>query len=179
MTLSPPPSTVLPVARACKLCQSRKVKCDREEPCGNCSKARMECLYIAPNPPKRRKRKAQDHDLLAKVQRYESILKCHGIALEESPGDEDVQEAVEPHTLSGIMPDSYRSDQTPRSEEFQQSQSSSRKIGKLIPEENGVRYVEKYATSHLIDWKQLTTEVMTGRDLAQRLERYVLCCYHR
>ncbi|CAG8025585.1 unnamed protein product [Penicillium olsonii] len=39
---------------SCVVCHKRKVKCDRQEPCSNCAKANVECVYRA--PPPRRKR---------------------------------------------------------------------------------------------------------------------------
>ncbi|KAJ5357487.1 hypothetical protein N7541_004645 [Penicillium brevicompactum] len=39
---------------SCVVCHKRKVKCDRKEPCSNCAKASVECVYRA--PPPRRKR---------------------------------------------------------------------------------------------------------------------------
>lgn len=40
---------------SCVVCHNRKVKCDRQEPCSNCAKAKVECVYRPP-PPRRRKR---------------------------------------------------------------------------------------------------------------------------
>ncbi|KAI2606608.1 hypothetical protein GGR54DRAFT_414278 [Hypoxylon sp. NC1633] len=84
---------------SCLQCKHRKVRCDRADPCANCSKAGAECIYRAPPPPRRRKRVHQDRStgrttavnneigndvtereraLLAKVRRYESLLKDLG-----------------------------------------------------------------------------------------------------
>ncbi|KAJ5153056.1 uncharacterized protein N7482_009534 [Penicillium canariense] len=41
---------------SCVVCHKRKVKCDRNEPCSNCAKASVECIYRPPPPPRRRKR---------------------------------------------------------------------------------------------------------------------------
>lgn len=41
---------------SCVVCHKRKVKCDRLEPCSNCEKASVECIYRPPPPPRRRKR---------------------------------------------------------------------------------------------------------------------------
>lgn len=45
-----------PKPYSCVVCHNRKVKCDRKEPCSNCIKASVECLYRPPPPPRRRKR---------------------------------------------------------------------------------------------------------------------------
>lgn len=41
---------------SCVVCHNRKVKCDRNEPCSNCAKANVDCIYRPPPPPRRRKR---------------------------------------------------------------------------------------------------------------------------
>ncbi|KAJ5538102.1 hypothetical protein N7494_007581 [Penicillium frequentans] len=45
-----------PKPYSCVVCHNRKVKCDRKEPCSNCAKANVECLYRPPPRPRRRKR---------------------------------------------------------------------------------------------------------------------------
>lgn len=60
----------------CFNCQARvrkKVKCDRTVPtCSSCSKARLQCVYQAP-PPRKRKR-SQFEDMHERLARYERIL---------------------------------------------------------------------------------------------------------
>jgi hypothetical protein len=68
---------------ACKTCHRRKVKCDREQPCGNCSTSGALCEYQAPPKP-RRKRKASDGELVAKIQKYEEHLKKIGVKVDSS-----------------------------------------------------------------------------------------------
>jgi hypothetical protein len=69
---------------SCVLCQQRKVKCDKQKPtCGNCIKARAECVPSAPTLPRRRKRKIVETDLVARLRRYEQLLKTHGIKVDE------------------------------------------------------------------------------------------------
>src|SRR5215469_6691313 len=75
---------------------------DSQQTCSTCRKGNIECVYLAPAPPRRRKR-ADDKTLLAKLRRYEEHLKRAGIAIEkstsESPTDasamEDVHESAE------------------------------------------------------------------------------------
>ena len=82
---------------SCQACHKRKVRCDRKLPCATCQKGGVECIYLAPPPPRRRKR-VGDKDLLAKLKRYEDHLKRAGIAIEdeapESPSDGDTMEDV-------------------------------------------------------------------------------------
>jgi hypothetical protein len=67
----------------CSLCARRKVKCDKEEPCSNCLKAGVQCLYQDPVPPRSRKRPA-DEELLARLALYEELMRKHGIDFVQS-----------------------------------------------------------------------------------------------
>lgn len=69
-------------AFACTRCQLRKVKCDRADTCANCVKGKNDCVYVAPPPSQRRKRKAPvEAELLDKLEHYEKLLKSRGIDL--------------------------------------------------------------------------------------------------
>ncbi|KAF5006010.1 hypothetical protein FDECE_7584 [Fusarium decemcellulare] len=63
---------------ACSICARRKVKCDKRDPCSNCSKAQSQCSYETPPPPRPRKR-AVDDDLLARLSQYEDLMRKHNI----------------------------------------------------------------------------------------------------
>ncbi len=67
---------------ACVLCQQRKVKCDRTVPCSACTKSRVECVYRDLAPPRRRKRRTPEDLLIAKVKRYEELLKNAGVKVD-------------------------------------------------------------------------------------------------
>ncbi|PYH47846.1 Zn(II)2Cys6 transcription factor [Aspergillus saccharolyticus JOP 1030-1] len=45
---------------SCVVCNRRKVKCDRQNPCSACTKNGVECIYRAHLPPRRRKRQRSD-----------------------------------------------------------------------------------------------------------------------
>jgi hypothetical protein len=62
----------------CVLCQQRKVKCDRNDPCANCVKARVECVSPTTLPPKRRKKRFPEAELLARLRKYEDHLRSYG-----------------------------------------------------------------------------------------------------
>lgn len=67
----------LPKVLACMLCQRRKVKCDRQVPCQNCSKAGEEC--IPTTLARLRRRRLPERDLLEHIRRCETLLRDHGI----------------------------------------------------------------------------------------------------
>ena len=67
---------------SCVLCQQRKVRCDKNKPCANCVKARVECRVIPPMPPRRRKKRLQEKDLVDRLKKYEALLTENGVKFE-------------------------------------------------------------------------------------------------
>ena len=76
-------ATKITRGHSCILCQQRKVKCDRQKPCSNCTKARVECVASTPTHPRRRRRKLTEIDLAARLRRYEQLLRDHGVPEEK------------------------------------------------------------------------------------------------
>ncbi|KAF2464233.1 uncharacterized protein BDR25DRAFT_346753 [Lindgomyces ingoldianus] len=65
---------------SCVLCASRKVKCDKSPGgCGNCTKARVKCIYKTPPPPRRRKKGVREIDVHARLRLYEDALRKLGV----------------------------------------------------------------------------------------------------
>lgn len=72
---------------SCVLCSRRKVKCDRRDPCSNCTKARVDCIYRTPATPRRRRRRSPERSLHARLRRYEQMLESYGVKIEELEGE--------------------------------------------------------------------------------------------
>ena len=72
---------------SCVLCQQRKVRCDKNKPCANCVKAKVECRVIPPQPPRRRKKRLHEKDLIDRLKKYENLLTKHGIEFDAIGGD--------------------------------------------------------------------------------------------
>ena len=70
-----PSSPYIPL-RSCAFCRQRKVKCDRQQPCSNCVRCKVECSYPAGRgrAAKRRPR-AVDTRVVDGLQRLEDIIK--------------------------------------------------------------------------------------------------------
>ncbi|KAI1264234.1 fungal-specific transcription factor domain-containing protein [Xylariaceae sp. FL1019] len=77
-------STVVKVTRghSCVLCQQRKVRCDKKKPCSNCVKANVDCRVVPPQPPRRRKKRIPERDLVERLRKYETLLSQNGIEFE-------------------------------------------------------------------------------------------------
>ncbi|EHK20985.1 uncharacterized protein TRIVIDRAFT_153427 [Trichoderma virens Gv29-8] len=69
-------------SHSCVACARRKVKCDKLKPCSSCSKSQAACVYRAPVPSQRHRKRLTQHDLMSKIQELESILDSHGIPFE-------------------------------------------------------------------------------------------------
>lgn len=102
-----PPVIKLTRGHSCVLCQQRKVRCDKQKPCANCVKAQVECRVVPPQPPRRRKKKPHERDLIERLRKYESLLAQHGvnfepIAHELKPSDHGDDVADLEQDLSGL-----------------------------------------------------------------------------
>lgn len=67
---------------SCTRCARRKVKCDKLSPCSNCSRTQSECVYRAPAPSQRHRRRPADEDLLSKISEYEDLLRKNNVKFE-------------------------------------------------------------------------------------------------
>ena len=128
---SPPASNIIR-GHSCVLCQQRKVKCDRQKPCSNCVKSRVECVASTPAPPRRRKRKSTDIDLSTKVERYEQLLKTHGIKLGDDEFGKDKNVLRDFDIGKGLSLDAPKSPKSAGTE------------GTLLTSHGKTHYVEKY-----------------------------------
>jgi hypothetical protein len=77
---------------SCVLCQQRKVRCDRQKPCANCVKARVECAPSLPTVPRRKRRKFSELDVTTRLRRYEHLLKKNGIKIEDDEESHTAQQ---------------------------------------------------------------------------------------
>ncbi|EFQ33167.1 fungal specific transcription factor domain-containing protein [Colletotrichum graminicola] len=85
----PDPMAAMKLTRgtSCVLCQQRKVRCDKNKPCANCVKARVECRVIPPQPPRRRKKRLQERDLVDRLKKYENLLAENGVKFDPIAAD--------------------------------------------------------------------------------------------
>ena len=86
----------------CVLCQQRKVRCDRNEPCANCTRAGIACIPASTLPPKKRKRRFPEAELLARLRRYEHHLQSFGADIDaiNREGSQDGVSSVLPTNTS-------------------------------------------------------------------------------
>ncbi|OTB03781.1 hypothetical protein M426DRAFT_23509 [Hypoxylon sp. CI-4A] len=106
---------------SCVLCQQRKVRCDKSKPCSNCVKAGVECRVVPPQPPRRRKKRIPERDLVERLRKYETLLSQNGIEFDSlgpdvkivDPGSVEDGDELEPEFIrqrskespAGVDPD--------------------------------------------------------------------------
>ena len=93
---SAPPSNVSAAAatqhppqlnpRSCTTCRRRKVRCNKRNPCSNCTKAGIECIFPAPGRAPRKAKKPADTELLARLRRLEGVVQTLGVHVEDDAG---------------------------------------------------------------------------------------------
>lgn len=72
-----------PNPRSCITCRRRKVKCDKKQPCSNCLRAKIECIFPGPGRAPRKSRKPPDAELLDRLRRLEGVVQNLNAQVEE------------------------------------------------------------------------------------------------
>jgi hypothetical protein len=119
--------------RSCVTCRRRKVRCNKHNPCSNCVRAGIECIFPAPGRAPRRSRKPPEAELLARLKKLEAVVHSLGAQVDEnggllqSPGANGHgvgQGDSSPETTAGIK-----------------RSSVDRRLGRLVIDEDRSRYV--------------------------------------
>ena len=74
---------------SCLTCRQRKIKCDRNNPCSNCTRGGRPCSFVVPMRGKPSRRKPVREGLHARLRRYEEMLKAYGADIEPSVKEND------------------------------------------------------------------------------------------
>ncbi|PVH93292.1 hypothetical protein DM02DRAFT_619357 [Periconia macrospinosa] len=69
--------------RSCVTCRRRKVKCDKKQPCSNCARAKIDCIFPGPGRAPRKNRKPPDGELLDRLRRLEGVVQSLNAQVEE------------------------------------------------------------------------------------------------
>ena len=72
--------------RSCVTCRRRKVRCDKKNPCNNCTKAGIDCIFPGPGRAPRTARKPPDTELLSRLRRLEGVVQSLGAQVDEDGG---------------------------------------------------------------------------------------------
>ena len=125
--------------RSCVTCRRRKVRCNKENPCANCVRAGIDCVFPGPGRAPRKSRKPPDAELLTRLRRLEGVVHSLGAQVDEngviSPaltGSADIR-ARFGEAQRGDSPNSDLSDS--------KRQSIDKNLGRLVINEDRSRYV--------------------------------------
>lgn len=79
--------------RSCVTCRRRKVRCDKREPCSNCVKAHIDCVFPPPGRAPRKPRRPHDAELLKRLRRLESVVDSLGTQVDEDGNVHSTEDA--------------------------------------------------------------------------------------
>lgn len=130
---------------SCLTCRQRKVKCDRRNPCANCTKTATQCSFIPPVRGKRVRRIAPKEGLHAKLRRYEAMVKSYEakIKLSDNGNVSDVETPSEPDTaITDITDDAESCANGPNGPSAFNGTKT-----RLISKNGSARYFDRYVYS--------------------------------
>ncbi|MCJ1398662.1 hypothetical protein MMC11_001863 [Xylographa trunciseda] len=143
-------------AYSCILCSQRKVKCDKNDPCSNCRRKGVVCVFRAPAPPRRRRRRSPEAALLLRLKRAEDLLQSHGVTIDARDDESHLGDSHSDNMVDVIISvegrdDTGHNDKTP-------GRSMAAENGRLIGKEGKTRYLENNL------WKNLDDESIKLQD---------------
>lgn len=166
-TISPMPhsptdasSPLLSYARTCSSCRQRKVKCDRQRPCINCSRSGVECIY----PPGRgrapkRPRNAVNAQLSHRLTRLESIIRSFEYHQNQGSSTHPPAAPVALSSRAGSRAsETSRIQSVPRTSNSDSENSIEQHLGRLLIDDTRSYYVSN------VLWANLGDEVCLGPD---------------
>ncbi|KAK3326605.1 fungal-specific transcription factor domain-containing protein [Apodospora peruviana] len=164
---SNPPSQPASVASkptrilACVLCQHRKIKCDRNFPCANCTKANVKCTPSTPAPARKRRRPNQD--LQERLARCEELLKEYAT---EKPEVKIERDQAEHSPMSQSQTPNPCPSQSPTSRPmtYDDPYLKWHPAGKLVQEDGGVRFMDSYLLGTVYDELRAMREIIDADD---------------
>ena len=152
--------------RSCVTCRRRKVRCDKKNPCSNCIKQHIECIFPGPGRAPRKPRKPPDSELLLRLRRLEGVVKSLGAQVEEDgsvtqpPQPQQIQPPQRSMSLVQDQLSQYSSGESPEPPDGQPKRTSIDKhLGRLVINEGRSRYVSNAF------WTSMGDEIAEMRDI--------------
>ena len=126
---------------SCLRCYNRRVKCDRQQPCGGCIKSNTECVFRERPPPRRRKQRTQEGALLERLKQYETLLNQSGINPKTASNDAQSGAHIDAATPSEHASTEASQYQSPGSTDAPERAYIE---SKLLTEQDRSKFVDKY-----------------------------------
>ncbi|QVM09273.1 hypothetical protein D8B26_003937 [Coccidioides posadasii str. Silveira] len=139
--------------RSCVTCRRRKIRCNKLQPCSNCTKAKVECVFPKPGRAPRKSKKATEADLLARLKTLESIVRNIGKSTAEEASSTEAKKDANVNSELGV--DIF----TSRSPKDIELDSVDEEMGRLVINDDKSRYV-----SHRF-WTRFGDEIEELKDM--------------
>ena len=112
------------------------MRCNKENPCSNCTRAGIDCIFPGPGRAPRKSRKPPDAELLARLKKLEGVVTSLGAQVDENGTL---------HTASKIDGQPQRVSDSPESRAGDGHRNSiDRHLGRLVINEDRSRYVSNH-----------------------------------
>lgn len=149
---------------SCVTCRRRKVKCDKQVPCSNCTRGLIVCQYARERGPRRRRALAARKNEIASIQGADDLL-ARIYSLEEAilklKGSEDdgTGDGSQKRPEHGANNGDHS--QWPKTEDRLPSPETEKQFGRLMIGEKGAK--TRYGSSSL--WAYLSEQVEDMKDI--------------
>lgn len=144
---------------ACRECQRKKIKCDRNYPCGQCSRAGFSCMASTRKPRAKTGAKAADAELRQRIAKLEKLVETFQ-GDDEKAGDEASTSAI-PATSTSHQAQSPQFKASPQTSSSSDSKRSG-SVGSPGAVEGASPAINKYVAGGF--WYSLQNEVKALAD---------------
>lgn len=150
-------------ARSCLTCRKRKVKCDKKQPCSNCARAKIECVFPGPGRAPRKSRKPPDGELMDRLRRLEGVVQSLNAQVEEHEQEaaDRTQTQDQDRSRQASSSDCFPSRVSPSVALDNTVEGLESRFGRLVVDQGRSRYINNSF------WASLNNEVCVPRELPQ------------
>ena len=141
--------------RSCVTCRKRKVKCDKKQPCSNCTRAKIECIFPGPGRAPRKSRKPPDGELMDRLKRLEGVVQSLNAQVEEHEQEAAERERQESSTGEQSCPRAQQENRMVVVED-NSVQGLETRFGRLVVDQGRSRYINNSF------WASLNNEVCSN-----------------
>lgn len=150
-------------ARSCVTCRKRKVKCNKAQPCSNCARAKIECIFPGPGRAPRKSRKPPDGELMDRLRRLEGVVQSLNAQVEEHEQEAADRTQDQTRSVDGSS-SGCAGRQSPSVAQDNSVEGLESRFGRLVVDQGRSRYINNSF------WASLNNEVCgpMGKSKRQR-----------
>ncbi|KAL8953628.1 MAG: hypothetical protein Q9222_000514 [Ikaeria aurantiellina] len=146
---------------SCIRCADRKVKCDRQRPCGACVRHHVDCVFTSSQPHRRERRRVKDQILSDRLKHYEALLQEQGIDPGKLPLTPESEAPVETSSATGDVPQAFQA-HTPSSIDSEPTRSITKT--QVVHGQGRSGYVENSLWSRVVEEYQDPEDVLESSE---------------